>query len=583
MHEPGNETEADLNTRQVAVALACLFVLNLLLRVFYLRYQFLNGDETIRALTAVGFLEGGTLYVDAVTDKPPGATLFYALVFALFGRSMAAVHIAAWIWNYLTGLVIYATGDSIACRRTGLIAAALFVYFSSNYLTQDMMAANTEMLMALPYSVAFVLFIRAQRESGVTSSDEQLAAARRYWLSLGAGLMAGMAVIFKQVGVFILFFFAVYSGIAAYSAAKRRGERTGAKHLFLGAYARLAPAVVGFVLALGSLLLWLYSTSSLTGFWRNSVQMGAAYVGSTPPELWLKFMTTRGGGYVLFNGALWVLAGSAVMAWLRRRRSKESFPLLSSSVERPELALILWAAVSLLGVFAGGRFFGHYFFTVLPPLCLLGALGVESLLARLRRPPVTRPTRFAMAALILLFLIGFARFHQRTAVLAYETITGTTTRLSGSWGMTQRERDAQDVAAFVRQRLGEGEPLYIWGFSLDVYWRSGCKPASRFLTPNYVAGHFYPEMTSSSGADDPFWRSAREQLIDDLSTSRPRLILNTDEALYDLPFPEITEFVRQNYAYEGQIGSDPARPFLVFRLKEKDRRIKPAGGSESTH
>src|SRR5258707_942032 len=81
-----------LSTEKVVIALVGLFLLNLLLRVFYLRYQFVNGDEAVRALTARTLLDGGRLYVDVMTDKPPGTTWFYAAVFYLFGRSMAAVH-----------------------------------------------------------------------------------------------------------------------------------------------------------------------------------------------------------------------------------------------------------------------------------------------------------------------------------------------------------------------------------------------------------------------------------------------------------------------------------------------------------
>src|SRR4051794_36448715 len=136
----------ELTLRYVFLAFAGIFFLNLLLRVFYLRYDFVNGDEGMRALTATRLLEGARLYADVVTDKPPGATLFYAAVFALFGRSMKAVHLAAAVWNFATSVIIYLVAARFSNRRTGLWAALLFVYFSTNYLTQDVMAANTELL-----------------------------------------------------------------------------------------------------------------------------------------------------------------------------------------------------------------------------------------------------------------------------------------------------------------------------------------------------------------------------------------------------------------------------------------------------
>jgi hypothetical protein len=74
-------TALEITPAQLMLAFAGLFLLNLLLRVFYIRYDFVNGDEGVRALTAVRMLEGARLYAEVVTDKPPGASLFYAAVF----------------------------------------------------------------------------------------------------------------------------------------------------------------------------------------------------------------------------------------------------------------------------------------------------------------------------------------------------------------------------------------------------------------------------------------------------------------------------------------------------------------------
>jgi CheY-like chemotaxis protein len=156
----------ELTSLYVFVAFAAIFFLNLLLRVFYLRYDFVNGDEGVRALTATRLLEGARLYADVVTDKPPGATLFYAAVFALAGRSMKAVHVAATLWNFATAMVVYLTTARAHGKRTGLWAALLFVYFTTNYFTQDTMAANTELLLALPYTAAFACFMRASESDG---------------------------------------------------------------------------------------------------------------------------------------------------------------------------------------------------------------------------------------------------------------------------------------------------------------------------------------------------------------------------------------------------------------------------------
>src|SRR5436305_10526728 len=117
MVDDGEGRQRALTSRQMMMAFAGLFIWNLLLRVFYLRYDFVNGDEGVRALTATRLLEGARLYADVVTDKPPGATLFYAAVFALAGRSMKAVHVAAALWNFATAIVVYLTTARVHGKR----------------------------------------------------------------------------------------------------------------------------------------------------------------------------------------------------------------------------------------------------------------------------------------------------------------------------------------------------------------------------------------------------------------------------------------------------------------------------------
>src|SRR5678815_83343 len=106
-----------ITSGQVMLALGGLFLLNLLLRVFYIRYDFVNGDEGVRALSAVQMLDGARLYADVVTDKPPGASLFYAAVFAMFERSMKAVHLAATVWNFGTSVIVFLAGSRFYNRR----------------------------------------------------------------------------------------------------------------------------------------------------------------------------------------------------------------------------------------------------------------------------------------------------------------------------------------------------------------------------------------------------------------------------------------------------------------------------------
>ena len=549
-------------TRQVVLVLAGLFLLNLLLRVFYLRYDFVNGDEGVRALSALRMLEGARLYADVVTDKPPGASLFYAAMFAAIGRTMKAVHLAAIVWNFATSLLVYLTAARFYGKRTALWAALLFVYFSTNYFTQDMMAANTELLMALPYAAAFYFFMIARVDASKRGRTGSL---------LAAGVLTGVAALFKQVGVLNLGFCAVYE---IWGAVRVRGDETVRDSLMASlrkSIGRLLLIGSGFAAVLVLFALWLVKIDALQDFWRNAILLNMFYIDSEPANLWVRFFLGRGLGFVFFNATIWMLAIWAITRSLKTS-SKQSHNQAEtdagkfSAATRFDLAVALWGAVTLSGVVMSGRFFGHYFIPALPALSLLAARGVRLLGQRLRYSQRERRWKIAIAALAVLFTIGLLRCHHRTAVLAYETMTGLRTRWSANWGMTKRQEEAQVISAFVRSKIAPGEPLYIWGYAHDVYWQTGCRPASRYLTPYYIDGRFVDAEATVAESGVELRQEAAANLIEDLRRTQPLLILDVYSSIQSLPHADLLDFIRKNYRAAGTIGPNPDRPFRVFEL-----------------
>ncbi len=554
-------TQISITPAQLILAFAGLFLLNLLLRVFYIRYDFVNGDEGVRALSAVRMLEGARLYADVVTDKPPGASLFYATVFGVFGRSMKAVHAAAIVWNFATSVIVYLTAARCFNKRVALWAALLFVYFSTNYFTQDTMAANTELLMALPYTAAFYFFIRASNPNGGNAERKRIWASAAVAL-FAAGLLTGLAAMFKQIGVLNLGFFALYEIFATWRA---RGERRLSASMWR-AFGHLSLVGAGFAFVMAAFVLWLRSMNALGDFWRNGIVLNMFYIDSEPAGLWIKFMAGRGLGFIFFNAALWSLA--VLAAWQSIKgvpTSQASVPNLTEP-RRFDRTIALWGGVSLIAVIMSGRFYGHYFIPVLPALSLLGARGVQSLQRALGNPDRRRSAQVGIVVLSLFFLVGLFRCHHRTAVLAYETLTGTRTHWSANWGMTKREQEAGVVSGFVRSQISAGEPLYIWGYAHDVFWRTGCRPASRYLTPYFIDGRFADAEATVSSSGEEFRHEAAANLLEDLRRTKPRLILDVEGNFKELPYRELVEFINENYREDGSAGPDPSRPFRVLRL-----------------
>jgi 4-amino-4-deoxy-L-arabinose transferase-like glycosyltransferase len=585
-----------LKPRSIFTFLAAIFFLNLLLRVFYLRYQFVNGDEGVRALTATGLLDGARLYADIVTDKPPATTFFYAAVFALFGRSMVAVHLVAALWNFFTSLAVFKTASCIYGKRTGLFAALLFVYFSASYFTQDMMAANTELLMALPYSASLYFYLRGllakAGDNSVASNpataderaveevepfDDKLGfndeskSSRASLHLLIAGLLTGLAVMFKQLGVFNIAFFCLCELFFIYRARRKAPLLA----LLLQSVRRLLLIAAGVMVVLVTLVLWLQASGTLADFWRYVFVMNTYYIDTLSTDLWLKFMVKRIFGYVGFNLSLWILAlwtvwraGKKFFENRQRKLSSDAVEKRVANTSNVEWIVILWAMVSLAAVFTSGRFFGHYFIQVLPALAILAARSFALLLERIALPAYQQRARVIAVALLVFFIFGLVRIHHRTAVLAYETLAGTRTRFSESWGMSQREHEAEIISQAVRETLNAGESLYIWDYALDIYWRTSCRPASRFITPNHLTGDSTDTGITADLGQGDFWKQNRQLLLTDLQRNRPRMILDPTGGIEQAPYAEIVKFVKENYERDSELGIYPARPFVVYKLKE---------------
>jgi hypothetical protein len=261
-----------------------------------------------------------------------------------------------------------------------------------------------------------------------------------------------------------------------------------------------------------------------------------------------------------------------------------------------DLTLLIWFATSFTGLTVGGRFFGHYFFQIMPSLCLIGARGLSGISSALQRRGARR---IVFALLAAGFAFTIVRFHGRTAVLAADWFRGTRSASTAGWYHERLNREERRVASVVRElpdkeesadqvgledirrdggRSGEvGGPhdyLFVWGYRPEIYYWSGLLPASRYLSTQPLTGipadvHYF-ESERRLLFDEAITAQAREQLVRDLEETRPRYIVdelgmfNPELSLED--YSEMHEFM-ENYRYYGTTDR-----FLIYRRREDRRR-----------
>jgi hypothetical protein len=146
-----------------------------------------------------------------------------------------------------------------------------------------------------------------------------------------------------------------------------------------------------------------------------------------------------------------LLVGAAALAWAERRRLRGT-PLWPAT-----RLLTFWLAGALAGILIVKSMYDHYFLTLLPPLCLLAALGTAML-------PIPAP-RLRRAAQATLMAATAAFLFSRPAAL-----------VAPSSGQLAAERQTAAKLRGLGQR--PEDRILVLGWDLGVYLLAGAEPAA---------------------------------------------------------------------------------------------------------
>ena len=494
--------------------LFALLAFTFLLRVVYARFEFLlNPDELLWAVSAREFLAGKTLYRDVWLDKPPGATLIYAAVFALTGVKMLAIRIFAPLYVFVTALVVRAIGKQLYDDRIGWMAAFLFSYLSVNYFPEDMILLNTELLMLLPCCAATWCFLHA-----LLRDDQRVA----YFIA--AGMLTAAAALIKPVALVNLLFFA----LAPLFPKARRDGRTLAAAFF--------STSAGLIVVFGAFYLIVDLAEVREAFVRDALLTGTHYV---TDQTWAETLRRSTGllFYVGYNVTFFVLAAMG----LRKRGPGRVW-------------MTLWLLASFLGAAAGRRFYGHYFIQVIPPLAVLGGAGLHKFVQQLRASPSLKLKAVAIT-LVLLAGFSFYRFQERAIIFAWDTVIRRP--ISDRWLLTRFNRDIHNIAGYIDAHTAPQDAIFVWGFKPEIYYAARRPLASRYLSFVPLTGwtHGMPAALDFSAQSQ--WVLGRKLLIEDLERSKPPYIIDM-ASVHDFGmnhamenYPDLREYLRQHYQRES--------------------------------
>jgi 4-amino-4-deoxy-L-arabinose transferase-like glycosyltransferase len=272
------------------------------------------------------------------------------------------------------------------------------------------------------------------------------------------------------------------------------------------------------------------ATDTLSGF-LLPLALVALFVG--PGEL--LFWTTIGNGSYLGISGHWgmvvlmlllMTAGFAAanlpIVWTLPRAWRER-----RTEGRGDTDLWLWLLSAGLSVAVGLRFFGHYYLQLLPPLVLItaGVLARSSWLAVKRT--IALAAGIATVATGLAFLVR--PFNEKAQY--------------------------KPVSQYLKERAGSNDRILVWGHVPEIYWASGKRPATRFLTSGFLSG-WEPGRPGNDVNPEDATPGAWELFFEDFAAHPPTYILDTAYSgirgakYYTISrYPALARVVYRDYQY----------------------------------
>lgn len=308
-------------------------------------------------------------------------------------------------------------GGRITAVTAGLLAATVG---ASPFV--ESFTLSGELLASLPAVLSLVAFAT------------YLSRRRPAWLVV-AGLLTGIACLTKQS--------AFDGGLAAVAYLLLRERRRGLAPAGVLVSAALVPIVAAAVSA-ARLDDWLYAVVGYR-FHGGSLVTGSAH--ERLHQLWMSVPPAA--------KALGLLALLAAIGWRRA-------PLIAR----------LWLGAACLGVLGGGNFHPHYYLQLVPPLAVLGAVGVRTLWYSWARPGLGVAFAGAAASLALALPVALA---------------SPTKQAKEIWPHDPHLVHDGALAAYVRAHtLPHQRVLALWA-DADLYYLSDRTPATRYLWAQNVA------------------------------------------------------------------------------------------------
>lgn len=544
----------------IGVFFAAILLLLLALRMPLAGWPIRDVDESVSALIATEWLEGGVPYRDAIDQRGPVTYMVYALTFLVAGKNdMAAVHWVLLLLVFGGCILLFRVGAELGGARRGLrrdlpvgyLAAGLLAVCSFTYKRSQLLAFHTEWPVLILSTLGMWWVWRRLEDPEARSWPEPQVVGGLFL----AGVAFGGAFLSKQPAVFD----GAAAGVFLLAWQWRWGRLFGRQTLV-----RASALAGGFFAVLAVCLAYFAAAGALGDFylyfWQYNVEHYTAVVPVARRIAALDpFLHSRHylrANPLLFLAVIIAVARALAAVFDRGRRAVDM-----------RLLLVLWFLAAYFGASYSGRNFGHYFIQILAPTCLITALLLRELWLRAAAPAGSTMGWVILrrGLLVALVLVGLAlplhRFHGDMAVVRL----GDPPPRSGPQG---------ELVEYLKQTTTPEDRVFVWGYNPEIYVLSGRRPATRYSNTNYLTG-MLPWENHRRGVDtsEHIVPGSWDILLAELDAQPPAVIVDTSvgnhRSYRKYPvkkFPRLETYLEQHYRLETTIRDRRGRRYYdVYR------------------
>ncbi len=493
--------------RTCLLLLVLSLILSAFLRLPYYQYDFIFVDEAWWANGANILNQGGQLYRDIALDKNPPIFWFCALLFKLFGVHMTSIHVGSLLLVWATSILVFVIGIRFFSKSAGGAAALIYAAASTTYYIQRIIGMNTETLMVVFSSAAALCYMKG------------LLCKTRYCF-LFAGLFACFAFLTKPVSVTETVLLCIFPFFT-------RGRWLDKMRLVLA-------TLSGF--ALGTCLFFGYMRREgiLELWWDQAIVYGFRYISRVGAEAFAvkSIRVAIAFGFIF----LWLFL---LVGYSRKVRNENS---------RAYAFVFSWLLSAFAGVIIGRRYYANYFIQVMPPLALLGGIGLSHLWRNRHQESLCTIRRFCCAA----FMISFLWFHSRT-IANWVSLAFPQVHRIARWDMWDDNRRNHEIAAYLKDKSSPKDRLFVWGANPQLFFLTQ-RPMATIWSDFDIADDVPPR------AAEPAIQARTAKL---LSQAKPLYIVDVQKVARIDAYPHFRALVTELYDFESRLPG--AR---LYRLRD---------------